>query len=184
MNGTFNYIRCSIFIIYNMNIETDRLTLTEFTKNDATFFYNLVNEPAWKKYIGDRNVNSIKDAETYLTEKIIPSYQQHGFGFYIVSIKNDNIPIGMCGLIKRNWMDYIEIGYAFLSTYRGKGFALEASIATKKYAKTHLGIHKLAAITNVNNDRSSNLLQKLGFEYNRLITYPGEETKCKLYLEK
>ena len=167
-----------------MNIETERLTLTEFTNDDASFFYDLVNEPAWKKYIGDRNINSIKDAETYLTEKIIPSYQQYGFGFYIVSLKSNNVSIGMCGLIKRDWMNYIEIGYAFLSTYTGKRYALEASIATKNYAKEQLSIHQLAAITNVNNKRSDNLLLKLGFEYNRLISYPGEETKCKLYLEK
>jgi RimJ/RimL family protein N-acetyltransferase len=166
-----------------MIIETNRLTLQEFSINDAAFFYDLVNDPDWIKYIGDRNVRTIKDAEDYLTDKIIPSYQKFGFGFYIVRLKENDLPIGMCGLIKREWMNYVDIGYAFLSEYRGKGYAIESSIATKNYAKEGLGIHQLAAITDVNNERSGNLLKKLGFEYNRLITYPGEESKCKLYLE-
>lgn len=166
-----------------MVLESERLYLEEFTINDAPFFYQLVNDPDWIKYIGDRNIKSIKDAEDYLKDKIIPSYQEFGFGFYIVRIKESKLPIGMCGLIKRQWMNYVDIGYAFLSEFRGKGYALESSLATKKYAKKQLGIHQLAAITDVNNERSGNLLKKLGFEYNRLISYPGEESKCKLYLE-
>ena len=166
-----------------MNIETDRLTLTEFTKKDASFFYELVNEPAWKKYIGDRNVNSIEDAEIYLSEKIIPSYKQHGFGFYVVRLKNSNILIGMCGLIKRDWMNYVEIGYAFLAKYRGKGYAIEASISTKEFAKNKLSIPKIAAITDVENEKSGKLLNRLGLEFSELISYPGENKKCRLYLE-
>ncbi len=107
----------------------------------------------------------------------------HDFGFYIVRLKEDNTPLGMCGLIKREWMDYVEIGFAFLTKYRGNGYAIESSIAIKKHAKEYLKIPKLSAITEVNNDRSGNLLEKLGFEYNSLITYPGENKKCKLYLE-
>ena len=167
-----------------MLIESDRLTLTEFTKKDAPFFYDLVNDPDWIKYIGDRNVNTILDAENYLSDKIIPSYKQFGFGFYLVRLKEDNSPIGMSGLIKRDWMDYVEIGYAFLTKSRGMGYAIESCIAVKKYAKEHLNIPILSAITDINNDRSGNLLEKLGFEYDQLISYPGEDLKCKLYLEK
>ncbi|NVK52364.1 MAG: GNAT family N-acetyltransferase [Flavobacteriaceae bacterium] len=166
-----------------MELKSNRLLLEEFTKNDASFFYELVNEPDWKQYIGDRQIHTIHDAENYLLNKIIPTYQKLGFGFYIVRLKDSKTPIGMCGLIKRDWMDYVDIGYAFLAQFRGKGYAIEASITVKKHAKTVLGIAQLAAITNVNNERSGNLLKKLGFEYNRLISYPGEESKCKLYLE-
>lgn len=166
-----------------MVLETERLILEEFTLQDATFFYKLVNDPDWIKYIGDRNVKTILDAENYLKNKIISSYQAFGFGFYVVRLLDRKTPIGMCGLIKRDWLHHVEIGYAFLTKFRGKGYALEASISTKKYAKNQLGIHQLAAITDVNNERSENLLKKLGFKYNRLITYPGEESKCKFYLE-
>lgn len=166
-----------------MIFESERLYLSEFTTKDAPFFYQLVNDPDWIKHIGNRKIGTILDAEKYLTDKIIPSYKQFGFGFYIVQLKDNNTPAGMCGLIKREWMDYVDIGYAFLATFRGKGYALESSIATKNYAKEHLNISKLAAITDVHNDRSTNLLEKLGFEYQRLISYPGEDHKCKLYLE-
>ena len=166
-----------------MELKSERLILSEFTKNDASFFYELANDPDFIKYIGDRNVNTILDAEKYIADNIIPSYTLHGFGFYIVRLKENGTSIGMCGLIKRDWMDYIEVGYAFLTKSRGKGYAIESCIAIKKYAKDHLKIAKLAAITDIHNDRSGNLLEKLGFEYNRLITYPGEDFKCKLYLE-
>jgi ribosomal-protein-alanine N-acetyltransferase len=167
-----------------MIIESERLILSEFTKNDASFFYKLVNDPAWKQYIGDRNVNTILGAEKYLEENIIPSYDKFGFGFYIVKLKEDNTSIGMCGLIKRDWMDYVEIGYAFLAEYRRKGYAIESSIATKKYAKEKLHIIQLAAITDVDNVKSGVLLNRLGLEFTKLISYPGQNKKCRLYLEK
>ena len=167
-----------------MLIESERLHLKKFTKDDASFFYELVNDPAWIQYIGNRNVNSIFEAEKYLENNIIPSYEKFGFGFYVVKLKKENTSIGMCGLIKRDWMDYVEIGYAFLAQYRGKGYAIESSIATKEYAKEKLYIHKLAAITDVDNEKSGNLLNRLGFQFVRLISYPGENKKCRLYLEK
>jgi RimJ/RimL family protein N-acetyltransferase len=167
-----------------MSLESERLILSEFSKNDAPFFFELVNDPAWIQYIGDRNINTTEDAEKYLEEKIIPSYQEFGFGFYIVRLKKEKTPIGMCGLIKRDWMKYVDIGYAFLPGFRGKGYALEAGKATMKYAKETLQISKLAAITDVNNSKSSNLLERLGLEFDRLITYPNETEKSKLYLEK
>jgi len=167
-----------------MELKSERLILSEFTKNDASFFYQLVNEPAWKQYIGDKNVHTILDAEKYLENNIIPSYKKFGFGFYVVTLKEDNTSIGMCGLIKRDWMDYVEIGFAFLAQYRGKGYAIESSIATKKYAKEKLAISQIAAITDIDNEKSGNLLNRLGLEFDRLISYPGENKKCKLYLEK
>ena len=166
-----------------MKIRTKRLTLSKFTINDAPFFYNLVNDPDWIKYIGDRNIKTIIDAEEYLKKNIIPSYEKFGFGFYVVRLTEEKTPIGMCGLIKRDWMDYVEIGYAFLTQFRGKGYAIESSIATKKYAKEKLEIDSLAAITDVENEKSGNLLNRLGFKFSKLISYPGEDKKCKLYLE-
>lgn len=167
-----------------MLISSNRLHLSEFSLKDASFFFELVNDPDWIKYIGDRNIKTISDSEDYLKNKIIPSYKQFGFGFYVVRLKESNLPIGMCGLIKRDWMSYVEIGYAFLNKHRSKGYAIEASIATKKYAKEEIGISKIAALTDVDNEKSGNLLNRLGLEFERLISYPGEQKKCKLYLEK
>ena len=166
-----------------MKIQTKRLTLSKFTIKDAPFFYNLVNDPDWIKYIGDRKIKTILDAEAYLENNIISSYEKFGFGFYVVRLTEENTPIGMCGLIKRDWMDYVEIGYAFLAQFRGKGYAIESSIATKEYAKEKFKIGSLAAITDINNEKSGNLLNRLGFKFSKLITYPGEDKKCKLYLE-
>ena len=167
-----------------MNIETERLTLTEFTNDDASFFYDLANDPGFIKYIGDRNIRTILDAKKYISDKITPSFSLHNFGFYIVRLKEDNSPLGMCGLIKRDWMDYVEIGYAFLAQFTGKGYAIESSVAIKKHAKEKLNIPRLAAITDIKNEKSGKLLNRLEFEFDRLISYPGENKMCKLYLEK
>lgn len=167
-----------------MHIESQRLTLSEFTKKDAPFFYDLINDPDWIRYIGDRNVRTHFQASVYLEEKILPSYQKYGFGFYIVRLKTDNTPIGLCGLINREWMDYVDIGYAFLPDFRGQGYALEAAKVTMKYAKETHQIKKLAAITALDNTKSSLLLEKLGFYFDKVIRYPNDDTDCKLYLEK
>ncbi len=167
-----------------MILETKRLILSKFSVKDAPFFYTLVNDPAWMRFIGDRNVKTIADAEKYLIDKIIPSYVKHGFGFYVVSSKEDNTPIGMSGLVDRNGLDHIDVGYAFLPQYRGKGYAYEATKAVLDYAKNILKIDPVVAITNEKNTKSIQLLKRLGLHYDKLIQLPHDNEKCRLFITK
>ena len=164
-----------------MFLKTERLNLTEFKANDAPFFYELVNDPAFIEFIGDRNVKSVSDAEKYLLEKVIPSYEKNGFGFYLVSTNENNVPIGMSGIIDRDGLDHIDVGFAFLSKFRGKGYAFEATNAVMKYATETLKINPIVAITNTNNAKSINLLERLGLHYDKLIQLPQETEKIKLF---
>ena len=117
-----------------MILKTERLNLTEFNIKDAPFFDELVNDPAFIEFIGDRNVKTISDAEKYLSDRIIPSYVKNGFGFYLVSTNDNNVPIGMSGIIDRKGLEHIDVGFAFLSQFKGKGYAYEATDAVMKYA--------------------------------------------------
>ena len=167
-----------------MLLETKRLALFKFTKEDASFLFELVHDPKWIKHIGNKSIHSLLDAEKYIESTIIPCYETLGFGLYVVKLKGQDTAIGLCGLLKRDWMEHVEIGYGFLTLYRRKGYAIEASTAIQNYAKVHLGIGSLAAITGVHNEKSNSLLDRLGMHFNRLISYPGETKKYKLYLNK
>ncbi|GAB2694977.1 GNAT family N-acetyltransferase [Mucilaginibacter koreensis] len=154
-------------------LETTRLILHEFTLNDAEFILQLLNSPCWLQYIGDRQVHHVTDAEAYLSDNIIKSYDEHGFGFWRVSLKADGTVIGTCGLAKRDYLDAPDIGYALLPEYERKGYAFEAAAAVQQYAKTVLGLKRLLATVVPDNERSIKLLTKLGLSFEKEIILPN-----------
>lgn len=159
-----------------MILNTERLTLRRFRSNDAEFFSRLANTKGWLKFIGDRNVKTVKDAETYLQHKIISNYSKNGCGFYLMHLKEYHHPIGMCGLVKRPFLTYPDLGYALLPEYEGFGYALEASKALLLYAKEEFQLHTLNAIVKENNQKSIQLLEKLAFiKQDKIITLEGDE---------
>lgn len=155
--------------------ETERLLLRQPTVDDAGFLLRIVNEPSWLRYIGDRNVHTIEEAKNYLLNGSIKSFETNGFGFGIVILKETGALIGMCGLVKRNFLEDIDIGFAFFPQYTGQGYAFEAADAMMKYAHGPLGINRIAAITTQDNESSIRLLKKLGFQVNKTIVVDGEE---------
>ncbi|PHR71590.1 MAG: hypothetical protein COA67_06130 [Lutibacter sp.] len=165
-----------------MRIETERLTITEITINEAPFFYELVNDPTYLQFIPDKNIKSIADAKKHITNKIIKEYESQGFGFYLVSLKDSKTPIGMCGLIDRDGLEFMDIGFSFLKEYQGKGFAFESSKGVLDFAKSTLKIDKIAAITTLDNVKSSNLLERLGFKHERNIFIPNDPDELRLFI--
>ncbi|MEM6696902.1 MAG: GNAT family N-acetyltransferase [Bacteroidota bacterium] len=162
-------------------IVTQRLKIKEFQLRDAAFVLELVNTPAWLKYIGDRAVYSVADAEKYLCNRLIASYATHGFGFYNVWHIEQDCPIGMCGLVKRDHLECPDLGFAFLPDFVGKGYAFEASQAVLDFAKQQLKLVELCAITLPDNLPSNGLLKKLGFELKEHIQLPDDEEELSLY---
>jgi len=150
--------------------ETTRLLLSKITLKDADFFLELVNSPQWLKYIGDRKVKTIENAKTYLKNGTLKSYADFGFGFYKLQLKEEGKkPIGVCGLIKREQLEDVEIGFALLPEYEGKGFGYEASVAVLKLAVEKFKIKKITAITLPSNTSSINLLEKLGLSFEKRV---------------
>ena len=160
--------------------ETDRLKLREFSKEDAPFLLELLNTPAWIKFIGDRNVRTLDEARDYASNRLITSYHRFGFGLYMVQLK-DNTPIGMCGLVRREALEDVDLGFAFLPEYNGLGYAKEASTAVMDLAKKKVKTKRLVAITMVDNSNSINLLRKLGFNFEKTVNFPGEEQTLMMY---
>ncbi|GGD71515.1 alanine acetyltransferase [Emticicia aquatilis] len=157
-------------------LETERLILRQFTLDDAAFILELLNTPTWLQFIGDRNVHSIEDAEKYLLNGSMKSYAENGFGFYAVIDKESEKAIGMCGLIKRDTLPDIDIGFAFFSNLISKGFGYEIASATLDYAFNVLKIKRIVAIVNPENEKSIGLIKKIGMQFEEMIKF-GEEAK-------
>ncbi len=164
----------------NFILATDRLTLRPFTNADAGFIVELVNTPGWLEFIGDRNIHTEEDAINYLQNGPLKSYQQNGFGLWMVQMK-DGTPIGTCGILKRDNLENPDIGFAFLPSYMGKGYALEMAKATMAYATTRLKLKTIYAITDPTNRRSIQLLEKIGLSPVKKIQSPTDGNELMLY---
>ena len=161
-------------------LETERLLLRQFSTDDADFIFRLLNEPSFIQNIGDRGVRSLEDARSYILRVPVASYEQNGFGLYLVILKETGTPIGMCGLIKRNELEDVDIGYAFLPEYWSKGYAIEAALAVKEYARDVIGLKRLVAITDPENQASIRVLEKIGLRFERMIRLSEEDIELKL----
>jgi ribosomal-protein-alanine N-acetyltransferase len=148
-------------------LESDRLFLRHFTPEDAEFILRLLNEPSFLENIGDRGVRTLEQAASYLQEGPIKSYQDHGHGAYAVVLKESLQPIGLCGLIKREQFQDVDLGYALLPEFWSKGFAFEAAAAVLEYGKRSLRLAKFIALVLPTNADSIKLLEKLGFAFSR-----------------
>lgn len=160
---------------------TPRLVLREFVRQDKDFIYELLNTEGWLRFIGDRNIYSLKDAECFITDRLTPSYPKNGFGFYAVLSKLHNKVIGMCGLVKREGLEHVDLGFAVLPAFLKHGFAYEASISCIEFAKHSLKIKTLAAICHQDNEASISLLKKLGFKFIKTTTLPNETILLNYY---
>lgn len=163
------------------SFETERLTLIPTSEDDAAFLLELFNTPKWLKYIGDRNIRTVDDARTYVREKIRPQLELLGFASYTIVQKSDGQKIGMCGLYDRAGLEGIDIGFAFLTEFEGKGFAYEASVQLKDAAFNEFGIDELLAITTKDNYSSQKLLEKLGLKVAGTVKIPNDDEELLLY---
>lgn len=162
-------------------IETERLSLRLFTHGDAPFILKLLNQPGWLRFIGDRGINNEEDARSYIETKLIAAYRKYGYGLYAVELKGEDAVIGMCGLVKRDWLDDVDIGFAMFSCYEGHGYATEAAQAVLNHAHDTHGLWRILGITTGDNNRSIRLLNKIGMKYEKSIKDPGDESILELY---
>lgn len=162
-------------------VETNRLILRWLGTGDAAFILRLVNEPSWLKYIGDKGVKTLRDAEDYIRKGPREMYERLGHGLYLVETKERGEPIGICGLIKREALDDVDLGFAFLPEFWGKRYAVESATAAMAYGKTALGLARIVAITSQDNQPSIGLLKRLGFGFERRIRLSAEGPELELY---
>lgn len=162
-----------------MILATPRLVLRCLDLDDAPFFLRLVNEPSFIQNIADKGVRTLEDARENLRNGPIASYARHGHGLWMVELK-DGTPIGMCGLIKRDVLDDVDVGYALLPEFCGQGYAAEAAAAAVAHARDALGLRRVVAVVNAENTRSLHLLGKLGFRYERMVRLSPTDREIQL----
>lgn len=162
-------------------IETERLILRQLTTNDAEFILELLNEPSWLRFIGDKGVRTLEDARNYILNGPVDMYARLGFGLYLTELKESGVSIGICGLIKRDSLEDVDIGFAFLPAYWSKGYAIESAFAVMEYGKNVLALNRIVAITNPDNHSSIRLLEKLGMNFERIIKLSDDADEVKLF---
>jgi RimJ/RimL family protein N-acetyltransferase len=163
------------------SIQTERLLIRPFVMKDAAFILEILNEPSFIQNIGDLGVRTLSDAERYIETGPIASYARNGFGLCLVTLKESGKSIGMCGLIKRDNLDDVDIGYALLPKFWSKGYALEAVRAVKQYACEVVGLARLVAIVDRKNQSSIRLLEKLGMQFERMIRLSQDDIELNLF---
>ena len=162
-------------------LETERLILRQLSADDAPFILELLNEPSFIQYIGDKNVRTLEDAGQYIQNGPVRSYEENGFGLNKVELKSTGAPIGISGLVKRDTLPDVDIGFAFLPEYWNQGYALESARAVMEHAQNALGIDRVVAITSQDNDASAKLLEKIGLRFQRLIKLSDDAPEIKLF---
>jgi [ribosomal protein S5]-alanine N-acetyltransferase len=162
-------------------IETERLILRKFTVDDAAFMLELLNTPDWLRFIGDRNVRTLEQAEQYLLNGYMKSYQNYGFGFYVVVIKATQELIGICGIVKREGLEDVDIGFAFFQQFMGKGYGYESASAVLNYALNDLKIKRIVAIVDPENVVSIGLIKKIGMQFEKMIQVSPKDIELMLF---
>ncbi|RPH44996.1 MAG: N-acetyltransferase [Lysobacterales bacterium] len=162
-------------------LETERLTLRHATTADDQFIFELVNDPAFIRNIGDRGVRTLADAERYVLDGPIASYEKYGFGMYVVQLSESGTPIGLCGFVKRDWLPDVDIGFAFLPQCRSQGYARESASAVRRYGHEVLGLTRIVAIVSPENADSIRLLQKIGLRFEGMVRPVNEDADIKLF---
>ena len=162
-------------------LETSRLVLRRLQFDDAPFLVQLLNEPSFIANIGDRGVRNVEDAHRYLREGPMSMYERFGFGLWHTSRKSDGASVGMCGLLKRDTLPDVDVGYAFLPAYWGQGFAFEAAEAVVAHGRRKFGLNRVIGVVSQGNAGSIRVLEKLGMSFERLHSMRPGEPDVRLY---
>lgn len=170
---------CSEFVM--TIVETERLVVRRLSSDDAGFILDLLNQPSFLRYIGDKGVRNTDDALRYIQTGPQASYERFGFGLYLVELKESGAAIGICGLIKRDSLPDVDVGFAFLPDYWSQGYAFESTSAVMTYGREVLGLKRILAITSLDNAASIRLLEKVGLKFEGLIKLAENQPEVRLF---
>ena len=162
-------------------LETERLLLRELNDDDAEFMLELLNDPSFIENIGDRKVRVLDGAKAYIQNGPVASYAKNGFGLYLVKLKETGESVGICGLIRRDQLKDVDIGYAFLPRYWSKGYAVESALAVKAQARDMIGLKRIVAIVDPRNAGSIRVLEKLGMKFEKMVKLSEDDIELRLF---
>ncbi len=162
-------------------LETERLVIRHLVPGDAAFMLELLNDPSFIRNIGDRGVRDLEGARDYIGRSAVASHDRHGYGLDLVELKATSEPAGICGLVRRDYLDDPDIGFAFLPRFTGLGYAVESATAVIEHARGVLKLPRVLAIVSPDNERSIRVIEKIGLHYQRMITPPGANQAIRLF---
>lgn len=162
-------------------LTTERLILREATLDDADIILAIYNDPAFLTFVGDKNIRTLEEARTYLTDNFIASYRANGHGLMIVERKEDGMRIGCCGLVARPMFDIPDIGFAYLPDYCSQGYGFEAAKATLDHARIEMGLSSIQALVSPENEKSIGLIKKLGMSFQNIMRFEGSDADTQVY---
>lgn len=162
-------------------LETERLVLRRLAVDDAEFMFRLLNEPSFIRFIGDRGIRTLDDARGYILNGPVASYERFGFGLYLVTLKAEGTPIGMCGLLKRDSLEDADVGFAFLPAFWSRGYAFESAAAVVAHGKSDLGLERIVAVVMPENRGSIRVLEKLGMSFERMARLSADGPELQLF---
>jgi [ribosomal protein S5]-alanine N-acetyltransferase len=162
--------------------ETARLRLRELASGDACFIVELMNDPDFLLYVGDRGVRTPEDAQRYIASGPAASYARHGFGLYVVELKMSAAAAGLCGLLRRDTHPDVEIGFALLPRFRRRGYTLEAARAVMRLALGPLGLTRIVALAAPGNLASIRILEALGLAFERTVSFAEDGSESRLFV--
>lgn len=166
----------------NKVYETERLIIRPMSLDDADLIFELYNMPKFIKFIGNRNINSLSDAENYIKSKFLPQFEKLGFGNYLIVLKDGNKKIGGVGIFEREGLEIVDIGFSVLEEFEGKGYMFEAAQKVKSIGMDDFGLKKISAITTKDNFSSQKLIERLGLKFKKTVTLPNDSEEL-MYFE-
>jgi RimJ/RimL family protein N-acetyltransferase len=175
--------RVNHFVLQSVDmnvIECPRLGLRRIELEDDHFLLRLLNEPGFLRFIGDKGVRTLADAREYISKGPVDSYRRHGFGLYLAALF-DGTPVGICGLVKRDTLPDVDVGFAFLSSHWSKGYATESAAAVLEYGRQALGLGRIVAITAPDNAASIAVVERIGLRFEGKVRLVEEGPELNLY---
>lgn len=161
--------------------ETERLLIRPVDVDDADIIFQLYNMPNFIKFIGNKNINSLSDAENYIRSKFLPQIEKLGFGNYMIVLKEGNQKIGSVGIFEREGLDVVDIGFSVLEKFEGKGLMFEAAQKVKSIGMEEFGLNKISAITSKDNFSSQKLIERIGLKFQKYVTLPNDDEELMYY---
>lgn len=161
--------------------ETERLLIRPVAVDDTDIIFQLYNMPNFIKFIGNKNINSLSDAENYIKSKFLPQIEKRGFGNYILVLKEGNQKIGSVGIFEREGLDVVDIGFSVLEKFEGKGLMFEAAQKVKSIGMEEFGLNKISAITSKDNFSSQKLIERIGLKFQKYVTLPNDDEELMYY---
>jgi [ribosomal protein S5]-alanine N-acetyltransferase len=161
--------------------ECERLRLRRLTTADAAFMLELLNDAAFRAQVGDRGVRTLEDARRYIESGALASYARDGFGLWLIELRESGTAAGICGLLRRDVHPDVELGFALLPAFRGRGYALEAARATLELAVGSFALRRITALSAPGNEPSIRILEKLGLHFERMVEFPQHGGRSRLF---